>query len=126
MIWARRFVIVTGLAVASVVVVPGLAGAAGTGCTTTRGRRSQPSMSTPPNCPIVPPTVSGNQTTAGTTAGTASLPNTGAAAGTSDNTTSGTSSLPFTGADVEELAVIGGVALLAGGLLMRRRRTVSI
>ena len=32
------------------------------------------------------------------------------------------SSLPFTGADVEELAVVGAGAILAGGLLLRRRR----
>ena len=37
-------------------------------------------------------------------------------------TASTTSSLPFTGADVAELAVIGTGAVLAGGLLMRRRR----
>jgi LPXTG-motif cell wall-anchored protein len=118
MIWARRLVIGTGLAVASVVVVPGLAGAST--CTTT-GSTVQPSMSTPTSCPIVPPTVAASQTTAGTS----SLPNTGTTGATStgSDTTSGTSTLPFTGADVEELAVIGGVALLAGGLLMRRRRS---
>ncbi len=32
------------------------------------------------------------------------------------------SSLPFTGADVEQLAAIGGVAIIAGGLLVRRSR----
>jgi LPXTG-motif cell wall-anchored protein len=78
-----------------------------------------------PNCPVVVPVVSGNQTPLATSA----LPNTGATSGSpatsGSSTTSGTSSLPFTGADVEELAVIGGVALLAGGLLMRRRRTVQ-
>ncbi len=36
--------------------------------------------------------------------------------------TATTSSLPFTGADVAELAVIGTGAVLAGGVLMRRRR----
>jgi len=36
--------------------------------------------------------------------------------------TSPTTSLPFTGADVEELAVVGVGAVLAGSLLMRRRR----
>jgi LPXTG-motif cell wall-anchored protein len=35
----------------------------------------------------------------------------------------GLTSLPFTGADVEELAVIGVGALVAGGLLVRRRRS---
>ena len=33
------------------------------------------------------------------------------------------SSLPFTGADVQELAVIGLGAVLAGGLLLKRRYT---
>jgi LPXTG-motif cell wall-anchored protein len=36
---------------------------------------------------------------------------------------SGSSSLPFTGADIEELAVVGAGAVLAGGLLLRRRRS---
>jgi hypothetical protein len=33
-----------------------------------------------------------------------------------------TSSLAFTGADIEEMTVIGGGALVAGGFLMRRSR----
>ena len=33
-----------------------------------------------------------------------------------------TSSLPFTGADVAELAFVGTGAVLAGSVLMRRRR----
>lgn len=37
-------------------------------------------------------------------------------------TKAATSSLPFTGADVEQLAAIGGVAIIAGGLLVRRSR----
>ena len=35
---------------------------------------------------------------------------------------SSVTSLPFTGADVEEIAVVGGGALVAGVLLSRRRR----
>jgi LPXTG-motif cell wall-anchored protein len=107
---------------ASVAVVPGIAGAA-TNCPTTAGSTATPSMTPPtPNCPVVVPVVSANQTPLATS----SLPNTGATSGSPAAAgTSGSSSLPFTGADVEELAVIGGVALLAGGLLMRRRRTVQ-
>ncbi|MBV8463352.1 MAG: LPXTG cell wall anchor domain-containing protein [Acidimicrobiales bacterium] len=73
-----------------------------------------------PNCPEVVPTVAATQTSASSgepvAAGTSTTPS---------SSTAGTSSLPFTGADVEELAVIGGVALLAGALLMRRRRTAA-
>ena len=49
----------------------------------------------------------------------------GGTAPTSSNTTqqqSSITSLPFTGADVEEIAVVGGGALVAGVLLSRRRR----
>ena len=35
------------------------------------------------------------------------------------------SALPFTGADVEELAIIGVGGVLAGSLLMRRRRRAA-
>jgi LPXTG-motif cell wall-anchored protein len=42
--------------------------------------------------------------------------------GSGTATTVSTSSLPFTGADVAELALVGSGAVLAGGLLMRRRR----
>jgi LPXTG-motif cell wall-anchored protein len=42
--------------------------------------------------------------------------------GSGTATTVTTSSLPFTGADVAELALVGSGAVLAGGLLMRRRR----
>jgi LPXTG-motif cell wall-anchored protein len=44
--------------------------------------------------------------------------------GTSTSPT-GSSSLPFTGTDIEELAVIGAGAVLVGGLLIRRRRTIA-
>jgi LPXTG-motif cell wall-anchored protein len=40
-------------------------------------------------------------------------------------TTATTSSLPFTGADISELAVVGAGAVLAGGLLIRRRRRTA-
>ncbi|MGH9080542.1 MAG: LPXTG cell wall anchor domain-containing protein [Acidimicrobiales bacterium] len=38
---------------------------------------------------------------------------------------SGTSSLPFTGADFEGMAVVGVAGVLAGGLLLRRRRSAA-
>jgi LPXTG-motif cell wall-anchored protein len=41
------------------------------------------------------------------------------------SSSNGSSSLPFTGTDVAELAAIGGAAVLAGGLLSRRRRAHS-
>ena len=49
----------------------------------------------------------------------------GGTTATSSNATqqqSSVTSLPFTGADVEEIAVVGGVAVVAGVLLSRRRR----
>ena len=123
MIWARRLAIGAGLAFASVAVVPGVAGVAGAAPTTNcpAGTTVNPSMTPPtPNCPTVVPTVSG-------TAQPVATSNEPTAAATSTTPSSaGTSSLPFTGADVEELAVIGGVALLAGALLMRRRRSATV
>ncbi len=94
---ARRLVIGSGFALASLVVVPSVAGAADTGCYT-----------------CAPPAVAATATGDGGTA----LPATSSASGT----TGSTSSLPFTGADVEELAVIGVGAVLAGGIMLRRRR----
>jgi LPXTG-motif cell wall-anchored protein len=44
------------------------------------------------------------------------------AASTPTPTVAATGGLPFTGADVEEIAVVGLGAVLAGGLLMLRRR----
>jgi hypothetical protein len=37
----------------------------------------------------------------------------------------GTTSLPFTGADFEGLAIVGTAGVLAGGLLLRRRRSLA-
>jgi hypothetical protein len=50
----------------------------------------------------------------------------GGGSSTASNATqqqSSISSLPFTGADVEEIAAIGVGAVIAGGLLSRRRRS---
>jgi hypothetical protein len=109
--WARRLIIGASLAVASVAVVPGIAGATtGTGCVPAG------SVTEPNNC-VITPTVTndGNdgavQTLVAPTTSVTPTP------------TASTSSLPFTGADVAELAVIGTGAVLVGGVLTRRRRT---
>jgi LPXTG-motif cell wall-anchored protein len=106
MMWARRLIIGSGLAVASLTMLPTAAGAATCGGA---GSMTEPGCVTPPNA-------------AGGTDGVkpVQLPFTGAPAATP--TATRTSSLPFTGADVEELAVVGAGAVLAGGLLLRRRR----
>jgi len=104
--WARRLIVGSSLAVASLAMVPGIAGAdPASGCIPAG------SVTEPANC-VTTPTVSGRTD-----------PVVPASSGTSGvKTTSSTSSLPFTGADVAELAVIGTGAVLAGGLLARRRR----
>ncbi|HEY4948059.1 MAG TPA: hypothetical protein VII19_09170 [Acidimicrobiales bacterium] len=107
--WAKRLVVGSGLAVASLLMVPSVAGAADVGCYT--------------NCN--PPVVSSTNAGTGPSSG---LPFSSASSGASSTGTTGatgTSSLPFTGADVEELAVVGVGAVLAGGLLLRRRRSVA-
>ncbi|MGD0394161.1 MAG: LPXTG cell wall anchor domain-containing protein [Acidimicrobiales bacterium] len=59
----------------------------------------------------------------GTPAATSQLPETGSpASSVTPPATAPTTSLPFTGADVEGMAVVGVGAVLAGSLLMRRRR----
>jgi LPXTG-motif cell wall-anchored protein len=104
--WAKRLVIGAGLAVASFLMVPGVAGAGTTSCYT--------------GC--TPPTI------AATSVGVApagALPYSSTTSAATTTNPEGTSSLPFTGADVEELAVVGVGAVLAGGLLLRRRRSVA-
>jgi LPXTG-motif cell wall-anchored protein len=109
--WAKRLLIGSGFAVASLIAVPAVAGATPS-CGSTTGITC--------TTPTAPPTVAGNT---GSVVPTSQLPNTGAAnAGVASPTVSPTTSLPFTGADVEGLAVIGIGAVVAGGLLMRRRR----
>jgi len=58
-----------------------------------------------------PPVVSGSLVAPVTAAPTVANPN-----------EAGSSSLPFTGADVVELSAVGIGAVLAGGMLARRRR----
>ena len=121
MMWARRLAIAAGLALASMAAVPGIAAAAAPNCPTTNGATVTPSMTA--TCPVVVPAVAGGSQTLPSTGVPGSA---GATSTSSGSSTAGTSSLPFTGADVEELAVIGGAALVVGVLLMRRRRTVQV
>jgi LPXTG-motif cell wall-anchored protein len=111
MMWARRLIIGSGLAVASLTMLPTVAGAAGTNCTS-GGSMTEPGCVTPPNA-------------AGTNDGVTpakQVPFTGSPGKAAPVSTHEPSSLPFTGADVEQLAVVGAGAVLAGGLLLRRRR----
>ena len=111
--WARRLIVGASLAVASVAMVPGIASA-----DTTTGCVPAGSVTEPSNC-VTTPTVpnDGND-------GAVQTPVVAPVTGTPAPTVT-TSSLPFTGADVAELAVIGTGAVLAGGVLMRRRRRVA-
>ena len=107
--WARRLIIGSSLAVASLAMVPSVAGA---------------DACIPPVTPNVPnPCINApavlSTSDGPTTAAAVTTPTTTPAVHTTAATTS---SLPFTGADVEELAVVGVGAVLAGGLLLRRRR----
>jgi hypothetical protein len=115
MMWARRLLIGSGLAVGSLALASGVAGAAATGCGSMSG----------PSCSVTPPTVGGTSTTPvlPTTAANSQLPYDGTSSAPSS--TGGSSSLPFTGADIAELAVIGGAAVVVGGVLTRRRRLAS-
>ena len=105
--WARRLLIGSGFAVASLIAVPSAAGAASCG-----------SMSGV-SCSGKPPAIAGNS---GTVEADESAARHAGYGGPQAPTTAPTTSLPFTGADVEELAVVGVGAVLAGSLLMRRRR----
>jgi LPXTG-motif cell wall-anchored protein len=111
--WARRLIVGASLAVASVAMVPGIASAAtATGCV------AAGSVTEPGNCVTIP-TVGGGGNTGAVQTPVAPV------SSVDPTPTTSTSSLPFTGADVAELAVIGTGAVLAGGVLMRRRRRVA-
>jgi LPXTG-motif cell wall-anchored protein len=92
------------LAVASIATVSGTAGAAE--CTSV-GSMTQPSC-------VTTPTVAGNATSQAL-----AVPHHDPTPG------GGTTSLPFTGADFEGMAVVGVAGVLAGGLLLRRRRRTA-
>jgi len=98
----KRICIGASMAVASLVAVPAAAGAVGTTCYT--------------GC--TPPTVSPNSTLP-------PPPSSGADGVHTSASVNGSSSLPFTGADIGELAVLGVGAVVAGGVLARRRRSAS-
>ena len=96
-------------------VAPGIAGAV-----TFSPQTMACSSTVTKNC-ITPPTVSATSTVPPSV-----LPYTASPTpGVTSPTAATTSSLPFTGADVEEMAVVGLGAVLAGGLLMRRRRRTA-
>ncbi len=114
--WARRMIVGASLAVASMAMVPGIAGAASTSNCVPAG-----SVTEPGNCVTTPTVAVDGQTTDGPTTATSGTTGSSGAKTTSATT----SSLPFTGADVVELAVVGTGAVLAGGVLMRRRRRVE-
>ena len=109
MMWARRLIIGSGLAVTSLLVAPTVAGAAAS-CVS-------PSTMNEPGCVVTPAIAAASSAPATDSA----LPFDGTPAADAPTSTT-TSSLPFTGADVEELAVVGAGAVLVGGLLIRRRR----
>jgi uncharacterized surface anchored protein len=109
--WARRILISSGVAAASLLMVSGTAGAANQ-CVVTE------TIHTTNSC-VVPPQIQGN---AGKVVPTSSaLPYDGTPGATAPVSTAPTS-LPFTGADIEEMAIIGLGAVVAGGVLLRRRR----
>lgn len=98
--WTQHICLATGIALASLVAVPSIAGAdttCYTGC--------KPPTVSPTVVPVSPKTTDPGHTGAVAT------------------TTNASSSLPFTGADVGELAAVGIGAVVIGGVLTRRRRT---
>jgi LPXTG-motif cell wall-anchored protein len=134
--WARRLIISSSLAVASLAMVPNVAGAATDPNCPTVTQQSIPSMTQPgqPGQTSTTPTTTPGQDCTTTTTSPSTPPKIAdssvvippapaAVSATADGPSDGvTQSLPFTGADVGELAVVGVGAVLAGGLLIRRRR----
>ena len=118
--WARRMIVGASLAIASMAVVPGIAGAAAASNCVPAG-----SVTEPGNCVTTPTVAVDGQSTDGPTVVATSGTSGSSGAKATTATSATTSSLPFTGADVVELAVVGTGAVLAGGVLMRRRRRVE-
>lgn len=120
----KRFLIGVCMAAASLTVASAALVTTGTAGAATGSCVQSETMQLPPTC-VVPPGVA-NTVSVPTVAPT--LPFTGTpgaaapAASTPTPTVAATGGLPFTGADVEEIAVVGLGAVLAGGLLMLRRR----
>ena len=98
----KRIGIATCFAVATLLTVPTVAGAADTGCYT--------------GC--TPPTVSPNSVPPPANHEPSNPPAT-------TNSVNGSSSLPFTGPDVGEIAAVGLGAVVIGGMLTRRRHRTS-
>ena len=108
---ARRLLVGGGMIVASV-------GAALATMPVTANAASPSDTSCYTSCTPPPPTTDPNQlpfTPSGGTTPTSSNANV-------TQQQSSVTSLPFTGADVEEIAVVGGGALVVGAVLTRRRR----
>jgi len=106
----RLLLAVTGVVIALAMWVPTTAGAAGTvGCYT--GCVAPTSIPVQPSGPVVH--------------AVSVTPPSPASASTSASSTAGSSSLPFTGADVAELAVIAMVLIAAGWAMTRRRRALG-
>jgi len=99
----QRIVIGSGIAVASLLAVPAVAGATdNSGCYV--GNVACTGSTVNGNNVAVPPPTDPVQTAA---------------------SVSNPSSLPFTGADIGELAAVGAGAIVVGGVLARRRRSAS-
>ena len=99
---SQRICIGAGLAVASMIALPTVAGADSscyTGCT--------PPIVSPTSVPVSP---KGTEPVHAAVVAT---------------TSNGSSSLPFTGVDVGELAAVGVGAVVIGGVLTRRRRRIT-
>jgi LPXTG-motif cell wall-anchored protein len=109
--WVKRILIGSGVAVASMLMVPTVAGAANTASVC-------PQTFTEPSC-VTPPAV------VGTTKVVAPTPAPDGPAPAATTVSASSTSLPFTGADVEELAILGVGAIAVGGVLVRRRRRMS-
>ena len=110
MMWAKRLLIGSGVAVASLLMVPSAAGAATGTCIVSQTMNV-------PACTVVPV-----QGTGGTVTPAKTTVSGGGATPVVTPVSTAPTSLPFTGADVEELAGVGAGAMLAGALLLRRRR----
>lgn len=107
MMRTKRICIATGFAVATLLAVPTVAGAADTACYT----GCIPPSVNPNSVPLPNPVPRPNPALANPT--------------TTTHVVNGSSSLPFTGADVGELAAVGFGAVVIGGVLTRRRRRAS-
>ncbi len=110
----RRLLAGSAVAAAMVLMSAGLAGAAVPTCVV-------PQTMQEPACVVVP-TVAGDASTVSPSA----APSSDAVPGNTAPVATAPSSLPFTGADIEELAVIGAGAVIAGALLLRRRHHTGV